>query len=304
MAQNASFPFRRKCPVLVVIVLLAVGFAGLRLGGEHLEGVVKAQADRVIANYSAFVTIDYGRITVGLFDRAIHVTDITILPPGTDIPMRIGELVLHRVNGESRIPRQVTVSAKSVTWPGLRAYLDKTLPGGGIPGMEPLSVDLFLDYTFEPNAQAFHIRQLTIRGRDLGTVSLAAGIGNFVLENAALYLIMPHAIVFEGLSLVYTDDSLVSRWIAARSVEEGVSPKAYTRALEENFIRDSIRARQEGKPVIADALAALTAFLNRPDHLIFEARPEDPVPLGRLMRVTTFEEFVDLLDVRVAANRY
>lgn len=304
MTPDASSTVPYKRLLVLVIVLLAAAIMGLQLIRGRSEALVKNRADQIIADVSALAAIDYEQLSVGIFGRSIHITNINIAPAAVNASLHIGELIIDRYAGGDGIPRNLTLSARAVTYPEFSNYLETYLPEGGIPNIGPVTADLFLDYNYDPDIRTLTIRRFMFNARDLGTVSLASQIGNIDLEKAALYLIIPHTLIFNGFTTVYSDHSLLSRWTAAMASRRDMTPGEFSEVLQANLRRDALRARNGGDRTIAEALDALAAFQKRPDHLNLEARPKNPLPFGRLTQVKSFEEFIDLLKVRILANEY
>ncbi len=305
--DETALPRRKQSIILIVFFLfvaVTVVFAGLFWSRNRLETVLENRIDRLIADYSPVVSIQYEDVGVGFFGRSIRVDGIRITPIGAAAPVRIGSLVVHRFDHRHRIPQFFTLSAESLEIPGAEINLANLLPTLRFPDAGKLNADLFLDYVYDPEAREFAINRFSISAPDKGTLSMAAGIGNLALENAAMYLILPHLLLFEGMTVVYSDDSWVPRMMSDAAAREGMSPDEYARALKKDLESRAVLARQNGQTALAEALEAVIAFLEKPRTLVLESRPEHSVPFGSLMRVSTFEEFVELLDVRITANKY
>lgn len=180
---------------------------------------------------------------------------------------------------------------------------------GALPafGYGDLSFDLMADATWDDAARTVALRDVTVSGKDIGTVKLSALLGGIGPELFSGSVPAQTLLMFSGnartLDLTVENSGLFERFLAAQSKELSLKPDE----LRKEYVIASVL----GVPVILgngpaakEIGAAMGHFVVNPGKLTIRARAKEPSGIG-FMELGTARSpgaVLDRLDIEAKAN--
>ena len=227
-------------------------------------------------------------------------------------PVKSNRVVLHQgVFGPGPVIEGAPASTRlTLTGLDVPASLAAGVPlVGALPafGYGDLSFDISADAAWDDAARTVALRDVTVSGKDIGTVKLAAlfgGIGPELFSGSAPAQTM---LLFSGnaraLDLTLENSGLFERFLAAQAKELSLKPDE----LRKEYVTASVL----GVPVILgngpaakDIGAAMGQFVMNPGKLTIRAKSKEPSGIGfvELGTASSPASVLDRLDVEAKAN--
>jgi hypothetical protein len=208
------------------------------------------------------------------------------------------------VNG---IPTDVSTTVENVTVPLPAASADDTLQRLLAMGYRTLDLSFASAATWTESANELQIRELSLRGADMGGVTLRGVVGGvtkdaFASDSAVAAVAWLGASV-RSLDLTVEDKGLAERLLAHEARRQRTSPEDLRRAYG--------AAAAIGVPALlgnssqAKAVAqAVARFLAKPGRLVVTAKAKDPAGLGAadIAALGDATAVLDKLDVTARAD--
>ncbi|MCJ2073624.1 hypothetical protein MKK75_33360 [Methylobacterium sp. J-030] len=187
------------------------------------------------------------------------------------------------------------------------------LAGQPIIGMLPaygyrtLDLDVAADAAFDEKARDLTVRDVTVSGRDIGTVHLSGTLGGIGPELLSGTLPAATLLMFSGsaksLDLTVENAGLFERFLAAQAKDLSLKP--------DELRKEYVTASLLGVPIIlgsgpaAKAIgAAMGQFVMKPGKLVLHAKSKEPAGIGfiELGAARSPATVLDRLDVDAKAN--
>ncbi|MHB2206079.1 hypothetical protein [Methylobacterium sp. CM6257] len=187
------------------------------------------------------------------------------------------------------------------------------LAGAPILGMLPvygyrdLDLDVLADATLDEKARDLALREITVSGRDIGTVRLAGTLGGIGPELFSGTLPAATMLMFSGsaktLDLTVENAGLFERFLAAQSKDLSLKP--------DELRKEYVTASLLGVPIILGNSAAakgigaaMGQFVMKPGKLVLHAKAKEPAGIGfiDLGAARSPAAVLDRLDVEAKAN--
>ncbi|SDA18838.1 hypothetical protein SAMN02799622_02142 [Methylobacterium sp. UNC378MF] len=227
-------------------------------------------------------------------------------------PRPARRVALREANLAFGPPTEGVPSATRVTLSGLTLPAD-LLAGAPIVGMLPvygyrdLDLDLVADATLDEKARDLALREVTISGRDIGTVRLSGLLGGIGPELFSGTLPAATMLMFSGsaktLDLTVENAGLFERFLAAQSKDLSLKP--------DELRKEYVTASLLGVPIILGNSAAakgigaaMGQFVMKPGKLAVHAKSKEPAGIGfiDLGAARSPAAVLDRLDVEAKAN--
>lgn len=209
-------------------------------------------------------------------------------------------------------PSDGVPSSSRLTLSGLTLPAD-LLAGQPIVGMLPaygyrdIDFDMVADATVDTKARDLTVRDVTISGRDIGTVHLSGTLGGIGPELLSGTLPAATLLMFSGsaksLDLTVENTGLFERFLAAQAKDLSLKP--------DELRKEYVTASLLGVPIIlgngpaAKAIgAAMSQFVMKPGRLVLHAKAKEPAGIGfiDLGAARSPATVLDRLDVDAKAN--
>lgn len=232
--------------------------------------------------------------------------------PLVPIPAKVNRVVLRRgVFGPGPVVEGAPASTRlTLTGLDVPASLAAGLPlVGALPayGYGDLSFDMSADAAWDDAARTVALRDVTLSGKDIGTVKLAALFGGIGPELFSGSVPAQTMLLFSGnartLDLTVENSGLFERFLAAQAKELSLKPDE----LRKEYVTASVL----GVPVIlgngpaAKTIgAAMGQFVMNPGKLTIRAKAKEPTGIGfvELGTAPSPAAVLDRLDVDAKAN--
>ena len=231
---------------------------------------------------------------------------VTVSPqPPRRIALREGALALGP-------PSNGVPSTSRLSLSGLNLPAD-LLAGAPIVGMLPaygyqnLDLDIVADATLDEKARDLTLREITVTGRDIGSVRLTGTLGGIGPELFSGTLPAATMVMFSGsaktLDLTVENAGLFERFLAAQSKDLSLKP--------DELRKEYVTASLLGVPIIlgngaaAKGIgAAMGQFVMKPGKLVLHAKAKEPSGIGfiDLGAARSPAAVLDRLDVDAKAN--
>ncbi|MGU3662818.1 hypothetical protein ACLBX9_01315 [Methylobacterium sp. A49B] len=203
-------------------------------------------------------------------------------------------------------------STSHLSLSGLRMPAD-LLAGAPIVGALPaygyrdLDFDVVADATLDEKARDLSLREITVTGRDIGTVRLAGTLGGIGPELFSGTLPAATMLMFSGsaktLDLTVENAGLFERFLAAQAKDLSLKP--------DELRKEYVTASLLGVPIILGNSAAakgigaaMGQFVMKPGKLMVHAKAKEPAGIGfiDLGASRSPAAVLDRLDVEAKAN--
>jgi hypothetical protein len=174
----------------------------------------------------------------------------------------------------------------------------------GLTG-EPLDMELSLDLTIDPRDRAFQLRSLSLDGRTLGRLDLAAefsGLGSGGDSLAEVLAALSPARV-HSLSLTFQDQGLIPGYYAWLAEAAGWDEAEVRARLKAELLTPlAVALAEEGRLSNLQALAeAAESFLDRPESIMLSAEPDRPPVLASLVKMDGYD-IIERLKMTLTVN--
>ncbi|MCJ2096843.1 hypothetical protein MKK67_30685 [Methylobacterium sp. J-072] len=209
-------------------------------------------------------------------------------------------------------PQDGLPSASRLTLSGLSLPADLVADApivGALPayGYRDLDLDLVADAALDGKARDLTLREVTVSGRDIGTIRLAGTLGGFGPELFNGTLPATTMLMFTGsaktLDLTVENAGLFERFLTAQSKDLSLKP--------DELRREYVTASLLGVPVILGNTAAakgigaaMGQFVMKPGKLVLHAKSKEPAGIGfiDIGASRSPAALLDRLDVDAKAN--
>lgn len=174
-------------------------------------------------------------------------------------------------------------------------------------GYQTVDFDMVADASLDEKARELSLREITVTGRDIGTVRLAGTLGGIGAELFSGTLPAATLLMFSGsaksLDLTVENAGLFERFLAAQAKDLSLKP--------EELRKEYVTASLLGVPIIlgngpaAKGIgAALGQFVMKPGKLVVHAKSKEPAGIGfiDLGAARSPALVLDRLDVDARAN--
>ncbi|MCJ2117752.1 hypothetical protein MKK65_14455 [Methylobacterium sp. J-001] len=209
-------------------------------------------------------------------------------------------------------PQDGVPSASRLTLSGLSLPADLVAGApivGALPayGYRDLDLDVVADAALDGKARDLSLRDVTISGRDIGTVRLAGTLGGIGPELFSGTLPATTMVMFTGsaksLDLTIENAGLFERFLAAQSKDLSLKP--------DELRKEYVTASLLGVPVILGNTAAakgigaaMGQFVMKPGKLVLHAKSKEPAGIGfiDIGAARSPAALLDRIDVEAKAN--
>ena len=231
---------------------------------------------------------------------------VTVSPvPAPRVALRAASLGFGPMRGG--VP---TASRLSVSGLSLPADLVAGAPlVGALPayGYRDLDLDLAADGAWDEAAREFALREITLSGRDIGTVRVSGLLGGIGPELFSGSVPAPTMLMFSGsakaLDVSVENAGLFERFLAAQSKDLSLKPDE----LRKEYVTASLLGVPAilGNTAAAKGIgAAMGQFVMKPGKLVVHAKAKEPAGIGfiDLGAARSPAAVLDRLDVEAKAN--
>lgn len=227
-------------------------------------------------------------------------------------PRPVRRIALREATLALGAPNDGVPSATRLSLSGLNLPAD-LVAGAPIIGMLPvygyrdLDLDLVADATLDEKARDLALREVTVSGRDIGTVRLSGTLGGIGPELFSGTLPAATMVMFSGsakaLDLTVENAGLFERFLAAQSKDLSLKP--------DELRKEYVTASLLGVPIILGNSAAakgigaaMGQFVMKPGKLVVHAKSKEPAGIGfiDLGAARSPAAVLDRLDVEAKAN--
>ena len=174
----------------------------------------------------------------------------------------------------------------------------------GLTG-EPLDFELTMDLTLDPRDRAAQLRNLSLDGRTLGRLDLAAELSGLGPggDTTADWLAALFPARLHGLSLSFQDQGLTPGYYAWLAGVAGWDAAEVPARLKEELLFPlvGLLAEEGGLSNLPALAAAAEAFLDQPENLTIAAEPTRPLALARLVKMDRYD-IIDSLGMTLTVN--
>jgi hypothetical protein len=272
---------------LLVLVLVLAFFVQ-----RNIERRVKLVLDQRIASLAPFVTIHYERVAFNPLLWDLHIHHVQIALPHQD-SIAIEEIILENWdrNHEHQLPYVASLRVNNANLPvallGEQGWFSNW-------GQKNILLSLMLDVYYEEKQQSLRIKEIAIAIPDAGQLNLTADFGNVPWqEGIASVMAKSYASLLQAMTIHYCDDSLLDRIMQAEAKQAGATPEMIRQSWLGSLTAKEQKA--QGNPQRAHFYASLQHFLQKPECLRIAMAPKQPLPLGRLLQVTSEDELYRLV---------
>lgn len=272
-----------------LILVIILGYGGLVwFANEKVETVL----NQAVADVEG-LNLDYGDIWVDLGDGTVTMTDTdAALPWGQRL--KADEIIVHAFDERHPVPHFLRAQANGlVIHPTDAALVGLTLS-------EPIKGDLLVDYVFEPETQALHVRTLTFDAGEVGRATLSGTITQLDLSAFRVERLVGSRM--KELQLTFTNGTFMERFLNNTAMALGASTADASSMVAAELSVMADHAARTDNGVAEDALRGLGRFVKNPDTLSVSATPAEPVPFLYLFMGRDMYDNLRLMQVSVVAN--
>lgn len=236
---------------------------------------------------------------------SIAMTDVKV--SGKDMNFTLGAVRLDISDYRGDWPTAGHIAIEDITVPVSSLEDEELRTRFQAMGYEQFNLGFELGGRYDPDGETLTIEALTLRGTDMGTLSLSAELGGIpleVLENLDTQREkLLETLTVKGLSLSFVNQSLVERAVDAQAKEMGVS--ADELKAQVSSLLPVMLSMLQNEAFQNKVSTAVTAFLEDPKSLRVTANPTTPVPATQLVgaAMAAPQTLPDVLSVEIEANR-
>lgn len=286
----------------ITILVVALGI----IGGGYLAGQIYAdrEADRrigrILTQLPPGTSVRYESAGYDLLSGKIKLNNIAITSKQAG-SARIRGLTLVSYDTSNEVPHYATLQVR-----GFEMRADKAKPATRVwmerLGYGKIVVDVDYAYRYRPKLRELTVEKFVISGKEVGTLSFEARIGNVTRIDARnfaqLISIALQAVVRSG-RLTFEDGSLAGRLIRDQARAAGQSEAAYRETLIGSIDTEMRRTKSAS---LRRQLQHVRAFVEKPGQITVELAPKRPVPVLLVAGVRDTGLLQRILGVKVTAK--
>lgn len=282
--------------VLGIVVILAV--AAVVVLQLYASSKAETEVDRVVQDLRAQNVLDmeYSDVNFDLLSMDVVIEDVT-LNAATGGAYSADRLVVSDYDIGNDFPEYMNLRLENISVPVDEKSFGPDYEKFLAMGYETLEGDLVVDFKIDRAGQRFIINELSLKAKDLGTISISLTLGQITPENFLAYLFDPSGITVDSVEIFYQDDSFAERTLAQAAREQNSTEEDLRVQALAGVDQTIEQARQEGSERGVAFLEAFKQFLSDPGSIRITAAPAEPVSVGRLMQAEGQFTALDLLNV-------
>lgn len=289
-----GIPVNKKYRIAVSIaIFLAVSYVGLT---NYASDIARARIDAAVAKQGGKAT--YKKVFYNIFTQHAVISDVSIQPPGTAVPVNIDEIVVRRIDLVSPTPTYLSIDMRGMWFGTAILGNDGAAELAGLGYAVPFPLDIRLDIDCALDKREATIQSL-YTAKDLGAVHLRLLFGDVDFQSADKVEKKPDVftkITIKEAELVYVDASLAERIFKRMAANKGLDVLTFKKALG---VQAGAFLPHSSAPHAADIAAALQQFINTPRRLTLSLTPAVPASLGEIFRAGSPEALAKLLNLQV-----
>lgn len=293
---------RKRIGILagILLILSAGGYLGLKLYIEK-EAVGRIQQ---WANQSAGISsLSYHSMDVGFFSKTVQVSRVSLQIKDTDSPVAIDKLMLYSFDSKNQIPSFMHVGIQGIHISRSNSFMKGVAPVLAQLGYADIEADLEYAYRYDPIKKDLEIQQVRIHVSDMGQLEVTARLNNLDLavvksapNNPLTLIALAPAVAISGITLNYTDHSIVRRCIQMGARQSGQTEDQFVSFIINQLSQE---IQKQKLPAARDKLLAVQNFIKNPGVIEVTISPLQPVPLMRFVMMGNTEQIVDLLNISI-----
>lgn len=280
-------------------VLAGVGIGGaiaLVLGGQAVASHLAAkEVDKVIADVSDVVEIDYKKVDQSLFGQGTSVKDVVITPAFSGKPVTVDEIVLYDFKQKDDVPTYMKFAINGWSLTDDSAETSEMFTDLGYKG--EVAANFATEYEYEADERTVRLKKLEVGADKVGDIEMNFQFSNISLDEEAIAS-LPFSLFgaeFHNAEITYRDDSFMDRIFETAAAEDGISVKE----AKENAIAELEADFESGESGLPEEFVnEMKSFINDPDRFTVTFNPEEPVPMSSFISIENPEDVIELLNVR------
>ena len=279
--------------ICIAAVLIAI-YLGTKM---YASNVAEEKINETIAKASSFADIDYKKVSVDLLGMDVRISDILISPVNAEEKIKIDEIIIHDIDGESDIPAFLSISCNGIEL-NIKDLGENAKELKALGYNDKIMINLNADYAYDKEKKELNIKKTGIGADGAGEMSVSFRLGNINLdmkEIALLFFTFPQAILHEA-KIKYEDDSLAERLMTLEAQNEQTNLKDFKNALIQKLEKE---IENETDDFIKKALSEIKNFIEDPEELSISASPSKPYSLGRILRDDDPKKLIKLLNIQI-----
>jgi hypothetical protein len=277
------------------IGVLVVVYFGVKM---YASGVAEKQIDDAISGVAVYANIEHGNVSVDLLGLDVHISDVMVVDARTGQEFTIDEVVIHDLDGDSRLPTFMDVSFKGIKGlDGVDMIADQMKELGYEDGLV-LNANVRYDYSREN--RDFNVKRLTIAADGMADVEANAHFGNVDLEPeklVALLVTYPYILVHSA-EISYQDHSLAERVMTLTAKHYDVKVDEFREGVIKEIEQQMTKTKNN---FTKGALKEVQGFIEKPRRLSISVSPSEALPIGRIMGVADPDQVIEMLNVKVGS---
>jgi hypothetical protein len=290
----------RRTVIVMVVVLLFFGYYYLQ---KRIDNRFRQKLDSAIIEISPFVGIHYEKIHVDFIGRKTKIQGIRVVPIDTNEKISIDELVINKCDIENNLPVRTNLELKGVHLSADGNLLKTITPYLFYMGYKDIVADFELAYTLDVKRHTFDIHNLTLEAGNVGALKLVLNLNNFdftkilsEVENISGMAAACSLISIDTAELRYNDYSFFKKLVG--------SPQNQQIQTSIDFIHEAVRGidhaiEKESSLPTKRTLVLLKDFMTTPDKIYISAKPDQPVPLVRLIWIKSLKDLIGLFQINI-----
>lgn len=288
---------RKKYSVLFVLLVLV----GLYFGAKvYLTGLCRKEADATIARLAPYAAVRYSGISLNVFTMHTTLSDVTIATPGASESLRVQELVVNDIDRHTQVPQFLSVTLKGIAV-DLQEGSELAENFKKLGYKDTIFYDVDVDYIYDNQKRELLIKKLAVQAKDVGRLSLELHLGNIGFDQTQLLTLLftyPSILLADG-KIQYVDDSLAKRIMAEQAKDAHQDIASYKKSIIASIKE---QAGDKNDPYTKEVTANLEKFITSPDSFSISVAPEQPQPIGRLLRLQQPAVLLQLLRLHTSAS--
>jgi hypothetical protein len=283
-----------------LLILGAGGYLGLKL---YIEKDARGRIQQW-ANQAAGITcLSYQSLDVGIFSKTIRVGQVSLQIKDTDSPVSIDKLVLYSFDSNNEIPSFMHVGIQGIHISRSNSFMAEVAPVLAQLGYADIEADVEYAYRYDPIKKDLEIQRICIHVSGMGQMEVSARLNNLDLavvksvpNNPLTLIALVPAVAISGITLNYTDHSIVRRLIQMGARQSGQNEDQFISGI---ITQLSQEIQKQKLPAARDRLLAVQNFIKNPGVIEVAISPLQPVPLMRFIMMDNAEQIVDLLNISI-----
>jgi hypothetical protein len=293
----------RKCIGIlagILLVLGACGYLGLKL---YIEKDARSRIQQWADQTAVITSLSYQTLDVGLFSKTVQVSQVLIQIKDSESPVAIDRLVLHSFDVDHEIPSAMHVEIQGIHIHRGNAFMNGVAPLLAQLGYGEIDASIEYAYLYDPMKKDLEIQQFRINVSDMGQLEVTARLNNLDLamvksvpSNPMMLIALVPAVAISGITLNYSDHSIVRRFIQMGARQSGQSEDQFVSGVIHQL---SLEIQKQNNPAAKERLLVLQKFLIKPGTISVAISPPQPVPLMRFAMAGNIEQIVDMLNISI-----